>query len=139
MSQRPDRDAPQAVVARSAFEKVEQVTSHHQPYQARYASLARRLPAMLQQNGLGQTLAFLYAKGNGLRFEKADGLMLRHLSELSDLIKDGDPAPPDPMRLVVQMTQDRYRAASRKAAVAAVWLKRFSEGLIGAIDDPVDG
>ena len=39
------------------------------------------------------------------------------------------------MRVVVSMTTDRYRSASRKAATAALWLKRFAEGLIGATDD----
>ncbi|MBK9368684.1 MAG: type III-B CRISPR module-associated protein Cmr5, partial [Deltaproteobacteria bacterium] len=41
--------------------------------QGRYLTLARKLPAMLQVNGLGQTVAFLYSKGKGAQFIGAGG------------------------------------------------------------------
>src|SRR5690349_15347416 len=45
-----------------------------------YRSLARGLNALIQINGLGQTLGFLKAKGKG-DTRKAHFLLLKHLTE----------------------------------------------------------
>lgn len=63
--------------AASAWADIEKVTSESE--QKKYGTLARKVPAMIQINGLGTTLAFLKAKGKD---KPADGHMLifNHLS-----------------------------------------------------------
>ena len=101
--------------------------------QGRYLTLARKLPAMLQVNGLGQTVAFLYSKGKGAQFIGAEGQLLRLLDELTRL-GDVVPGPVDPMQRIVNMTPTGYRVATQRAMVGAIWIKRIAEGLI--IDAP---
>lgn len=97
------------------------------PAQARYGTLARKLPSMLQVSGLGQTLAFLYSKSRGDKPEhKATALLLRqlgsHLREVSKRSQD------DVMEVLLSLSPGEYRAATRQLAEVAEWLKRFAEG-----------
>jgi CRISPR-associated protein Cmr5 len=129
-------------IAQRAYTGVKQftndfgVTDTDKRLQGRYLTLARKLPAMLQVNGLGQTVAFLYSKGKGAQFIGAEGQLLRLLDELTRLgdARSGDAAPVDPMQRIVNMTPTGYRVATQKAMVGAIWIKRIAEGLI--IDAP---
>jgi CRISPR-associated protein Cmr5 len=49
--------------ATRAWECVDEVTSKSQDFKKKYGSLARKVPTLILTNGLGQTLAFLKAKG----------------------------------------------------------------------------
>lgn len=91
----------------------------------KYGTLARKLPSMIQINGLGTALAFLLAKGKN---KSKDGhmeiyahvsnwvlteLQLQKYSELMDLVRKED------------MTT--YRRATTEAIEYAIWLKRYVE------------
>ncbi len=98
------------------------------PKPARYGTLARKLPSMLQVSGLGQTLAFLYSKGygNGRPEEKAEALLFKHLGErLREVSKRSQN---DFMEVLLSLSPEEYRAATRQLAEVAEWLKRFAEG-----------
>lgn len=122
-------------VAKMAFDGVQKFVNAAMPegakdkLQGRYLTLARKLPAMLQVNGLGQTVAFLYSKGGGAQFNGAEGQLLRLLDEITRL-DDRPPGPADPMQRIVNMTPTAYRVATQKAMVGALWIKRVTEGLI---------
>lgn len=99
--------------------------------QERYLTVARRLPAMLQKNGLGQTLAFLYAKAQGRLRVGAEGQLLTHLEAMMRAQLDTQ-GPADIMQWVLVMSVDDYRVASQHAMTASGWLKRFAEGMLAA-------
>ena len=109
--------------AKAAWQDVETIKDKD-----KYGTLARKLPSMLQVNGLGPTLAFLLAKGKN---KSTDGHMeiFQHVSfwvlsefdlnskhkTLMDLVRDND--------------MDTYRRATTEAIEYAIWLKRYVEAL----------
>jgi CRISPR-associated protein Cmr5 len=99
------------------------------PDSARYGTLARKLPGYLQVSGLGQTLAFLFAKG-GDDDKKAEGLLLfqlgQHLKERGLMQRNRAP-----MEALVEMSPADYRQATREAMAIAEWLRRFAAGKLG--------
>lgn len=104
---------------------------------ARYGTLARKLPSLLQTSGLGQTLAFLFAKAGGSA-KKAEGLLLEQLTthlrqQLKKTLAAGSVQQLDhSIQLVLDLTPSEYRRATAEAFAVAEWLKRFAEGRIEA-------
>jgi CRISPR-associated protein Cmr5 len=99
-----------------------------------YRSLARGLNAMIQINGLGQTLGFLKAKGKG-DANKAHYLLLEHLTawmkdhfaaKNASVIQSGHDGL---LRWVVDdgTSSDDYRRATTECLAFGVWLRRFAE------------
>ena len=91
-------------------------------FQAKYGSLARNLPTMIQVNGLAQTLAFLRAKGKNYHNQA--------FAHLSDWVCDrfnwtgGDLLS---KVIAADMDSQRYRLATTEALAFLQWLKRFAE------------
>lgn len=98
-----------------------------------YATHVRKLPARIQVNGLGQALAFLFAKRRKEKGESGAGVLLLQLGErIATLGPKGalDPKKPEAiMRALVDMTPDQYRRCTHELLVTAEWLKRFVDGL----------
>jgi len=121
--------------AAAAWECVQRAKKGGDEFAKGYGGLARSAPADIQANGLGQTVAFLRAKG----------------------LKDGKPKPHDPhWQLQEDLSQwvlgrlqcsheqgllgwitaagtstDDYRRATAEAMAFLVWLKRFAEAELG--------
>jgi CRISPR-associated protein Cmr5 len=94
-----------------------------------YARLCRDLPAMLLQNGLGQSLAFLLSKGDekaarGL-YEDISGWLIgeRRIYSGNKLIE-----------AVMEGDRREYMAAQEEALELSGWLKRFADATIGKED-----
>jgi CRISPR-associated protein Cmr5 len=114
---------------RSRF-ALEQVRSLATPAVKDFAKLASGLPAMILQNGLGQTLAFLLAKGT------KDGKVADHdkhilafnmvvgwLAKQQLLQKTGHART---MEELSQMEQRDYLGAQREALKILEWVKRYA-------------
>lgn len=130
--------------AKAAWERVEQVKQHNEKleekkkYLKEYGSLAKSAPADIQANGLGQTLAFLYAKGfsnckpkdNG---ENAHYQLFKHVSDWvnSQLGLKIDDSKGLLGWIVKRATTDEYRRATTEAVAFLIWLKRFAEAELG--------
>jgi CRISPR-associated protein Cmr5 len=102
-----------------------------------YRSLAKKVPAMLMTNGLGQTLAYLQAKAKGSE-TTAEGLIYKHLSKwlkhpncpVKWIDQSGRPVSDDDLLKRIQNVPSVvYRQATREALIFAGWLKRFAEAL----------
>ena len=102
-----------------------------------YRSLARGLNAMIQINGLGQTLGFLKAKGKNDE-KKAHYLLLTHLTDWmqdeghfkaanNGVMKRGYDGL---LRWVLDpdTSSHDYRRATTECLAFGVWLRRFAEG-----------
>lgn len=91
-----------------------------------YVRLCHDLPAMLLQNGLGQSLAFLRSK----RKENAANNLYRDISGW--LIEErhiyaGD----DLLEAMMNGDRNQYMAAQEETLEFCGWLKRFADALIG--------
>lgn len=114
--------------AAAAWMAIEQVTSDTQ--QKKYGTLARKLPAMIQMNGLGSTLAFLQSKGKN-KADDGHTLIFNHLSVwvleqmgLSNTYRDKKQGL---MQLVRDAGMSEYRRATVEAIEYGIWLKRYVE------------
>ncbi len=100
-------------------------------YQKEYRSLARGLNAMIQINGLGQTLAFLKAKGN----KKENGQPVQNphrqlFEQLSRWISDQMQlqGQSDLLTWIIRdASTTQYRRATTEALAFGTWLRRFAE------------
>lgn len=103
-----------------------------------YRSVIRKIPAMIGMNGFGQTLAFLLSKegqdARGLAPKKAEGKAYKHMEDW--LLAAGSPiAWNTNLGTLIEriITEDSvvYRQATQEALAYVVWLKRFTEALVG--------
>jgi len=108
----------------------------------KYATHARKLPARVLTSGLGQAMAFLFAKSQG--GTKGDGTakLLEHLGERI-LTTLGHSVPPSfdakkVMQIILDMDPQQYRQCTHELLAASEWLKRFAEGFFGKNEDSDD-
>lgn len=101
-----------------------------------YRSRARGLNAMIQINGLGQTLGFLKAKGKQDK-KNPHYLLLSQLTQWMQDTKHFNVANNEVMRsgddgllswvLDPRTSSDDYRRATTECLAFGVWLRRFAE------------
>ena len=119
--------------------------SNEKTLEKEYRSLARGLNAMIQINGLGQTLGFLKAKGKG-DINKAHYLLLNHLTtwmqdhfkaENINVMKNGHDGL---LRWVTDeaTSSPDYRRATTECLAFGTWLRRFAEAELKEPDAGVD-
>ena len=104
-----------------------------------YLTEARKLPARLLSSGLGQTLAYLYAKGKPKDGEKVQGKgTTRLFTQLAGRIRELEREPTkgrSAMDIIVGLDPIRYRFLSRELLECAEWIKRFADGRLGSKDE----
>ena len=112
--------------ARAAWDAVLAVKGQ-ESYKEKYLALVRSAPADVLTNGLGQTLAFLKAKGKGEH--KA---LSKHLSRWV-CPQMGWTQNDDLLRKLTEPDagSDVYRRATAETLAYLVWLKRFAEAELG--------
>lgn len=131
MNARQTRDQQRA---QSAWQNVRQVPEEKGK---EYGSLARGLAAMIQTNGLGQTLAFLQAKAEG-KTDKPHAMLFRHLSGWVGKQMTGQDRA-DLLEWLIQQNSDVYRRATAEALAYALWLRRFAEAKGWGDQQPTGG
>lgn len=99
--------------------------------QENYSSLARKAPADIQTNGLGQTVAFWRAKGSekgNPKPETPDYQILQHITKWLNHPKSMKLGEDDIIEWVAKKADvNLYRRATTEAIAFLVWLKRFAE------------
>jgi CRISPR-associated protein Cmr5 len=92
-----------------------------------YSGLTRSTPALVQTNGLGQTLAFLRAKAKGDR-NTAHWLLYSHISQwIASRVDFGDKGPDGLLEWLVTQSSEVYRQTTAEVIAYLGWLKRFAE------------
>jgi len=121
----PQQQKTEQARAASAWSCIEEIEKSYESEKKKYGTLARKLPAMIQSNGLGQTLAFLQAKG-GQKKKDAHNLIADHLTRWvkSQLKVNNDQ---DLLTWIIQQSSDTYRRATTESIAFAIWLRRFAE------------
>lgn len=93
---------------------------------ADFKPLSAGLPAMILQNGFGQTLAFLQAKGQGKHLA-AFQIMAGWLVERGCLTFD---RPAAILRQISAMEQQSYLYAQKETLAMLEWLKRYANAAL---------
>lgn len=108
--------------AKHAWDCVQEVKD--KPFAGNYRTIAVKVPSLIVTNGLGQTLAFLKAKGKGDPGNEHE-VLYRHLADWvgRKVHADGDLLS----WLVNTATSQQYRLATMEALALLQWLKRFAE------------
>lgn len=93
-------------------------------FRASYGRQARKIPAQIQTNGLGQTLAFLRSKGKG-RHDREHQAVYDDISEwvTGQMGWSGS----DLLNKILESDSATYRRATTEAIAYLIWLKRFAE------------
>jgi CRISPR-associated protein Cmr5 len=117
--------------AARAWQCIEEVKRQDNEAKKKYSTQARKFPSLIQVNGLGQALAFVYSKAkfqerNRGAEARANGLLFNQVSNWvkGELKVSGDE---NLLRLVVGQKSDFYRRATTEAIAFLNWLKRFAE------------
>jgi CRISPR-associated protein Cmr5 len=115
--------------AKAAWEKVSEVKKQKKEHAEKYGQLAKRAPADIQANGLGQTLAFWRAK------EAHHKALFRDVSDWVKGQLEFD-AKFNLLEWIIsdKATTDDYRRATAEAMAFLVWVKRFAEAELEVSD-----
>ncbi len=121
--------------AAAAWEYVQQIIkSGDKALQEKYKTLATKSPADIQNNGLGQTIAFWKAKGKVESGKEPNAEKIAHqkiLAHLTDWLKSPDALSLQAGDLVEWVSKtavvNDYRRTTTEAIAFLVWLKRFAE------------
>jgi len=127
--------------AQAAWECVKQVRDRPDGKLKRsYSSLVRSFPALVQGSGLGQALAFLFAKSEGkLELDSSNtyGLLYSHLNGWLMKQVFTSSGNNDVLQAIMTGSSSTYRWATIEALAYCTWLKRFAEAelspLYGAV------
>jgi len=112
--------------ARQAWEDVQSVVNRADDFKKKYGSLARKVLTLIQTNGLGQTLAFLRAKGKDDPAD-AHNVLFKHLSQWTMSQVAPNAGSQNLLEWVLQTYSNNYRWATAEALAYLAWLKRFAE------------
>src|SRR5260370_41133183 len=144
-SKAPRRQTVEQRRGQEAWSCIKNIKKLEKKEEKEYRSLARGLNAMIQINGLGQTLGFLKAKGKR-DANKAHYLLLNHLTtwmqdhfkaENINVMKNGH----DGLRRWVKdeaTSSPDYRRATTDCLAFGIWLRRFAEAELTEPDAGVD-
>ncbi len=108
-----------------------------QTYKTEYGRLARKIPTLIQVNGLAQTLAFFKAKGKENDPKSRKEQFVQVFNHLSEWICNNrlEPGTGDLLDRVLQMDSNKYRFVTNEALAFLQWLKRFAEAELGSEDE----
>ncbi len=109
----------------------------------KYKSYVKKIPSMILSNGLGQTLAFIYAKRAKIRRNQEPGsnnnpknaydLIYKQITDYlrSDSVaRIRMPNDNELIRWVISLDSYSYRYVTEEILAFLNWLKRFAEGMI---------
>jgi CRISPR-associated protein Cmr5 len=99
-------------------------------YAAKYGSLARKAPSLVQTNGLGQTLAFLLSKA-----KDQDNEHRAFYGHVSKWVTEQMKWEKSLMEEVVSRDSADYRQATAEAMAFMMWLRRFAEAELGEAEE----
>jgi CRISPR-associated protein Cmr5 len=112
--------------AAAAWKNIAEVSQRPEDFKKKYGSLAKKVPSLILTNGLGQTLAFLRAKGKDDRNDEHN-VLFQHLSTWTM----GQVAPNAGQQSLLDWVRANdspaYRRATTETLAFLVWLKRFAE------------
>lgn len=116
--------------AAAAYEKIAAQAQSPEKFKKKYGGLCLKFPAMIQQNGLCQALAFLEAKAAGKENpqESEHALFLRDLAQV--VLANGTATGGRLAQLARTEPLGRYQWLTMETRECAVWMKRYAEAVL---------
>jgi len=115
--------------AERALARVQAVKNDTGIKKSEYVTLAKRAPANIQTNGLGQTLAFWRSKGKGKRQDAAETIYQDVSKWVCKQMAWGENE--DLLTKITMCNTPDYRRATVETMAFLNWLKRFAEAELG--------
>ena len=119
---------------KKAYEFVQDVKQNHSGIASEYSSLAKKLPAMIVNNGLITTIVFLRSKTKKKKEEEKTTANEKLLEQLLSYIVNGNQDTDKKYEIfrkcVEDMDIEEYLFLTQDVLAFATWLKRIAEGEI---------
>lgn len=129
--------------AKFAYEEVKKFVSKQNVENAKlFKSYIKKMPAMIQVNGLGQTIAFYYSKMKKEKIKKEKTKINKEMvyCEIYKIIekwfreKFSDvasyQADVELIEAIVKLESPEYRLATNEAMALLNWMKKFVSGMV---------
>lgn len=132
MSEQSRRQTTEQRRATEAWRCIDIASQKSDTFKKRYGSLACNLAALIQVNGLGQTLAFVHAKAKMADRDRKDAEFANEaiFNDLSKWVKKElgrESTNGNLLQLLMDESSSFYRQATVEAMALVVWLRRFAE------------
>lgn len=112
-----------------AYEKVKAVVDTNR-YSKGYRSLAVRLPAMIQMQGLSMAMTYLQSKSKEEHYIAIYDTFIRWLQQKKLISGKKD----ELLDKVFELSTAEYRYAMEEVLQLSIWLKQLAEGMIESDD-----
>lgn len=119
-----------------AFKEVKAVVESSKVKNSEFRSYIKRMPTMIQVNGLGQTLAFYYSKSNkSAAYEVVYRIVQKWIENeaLPDLFNQKDDFH-EFVEKVINLNSNEYKQVTAEVMALLNWMRRFVEGMVQAED-----
>jgi CRISPR-associated protein Cmr5 len=120
--------------AKSAWDNLVDVNHEGDDFKKGYRNSARSAALMVMTAGLGQTLAFLRARGAS-EPGKPEKPEMRLYEHISDWVGQEVEATDSLLEWVIDQEVDVYRRATTETLAYLGWLKRFAEATLPQPDE----
>ena len=114
--------------AKFAYNCVDKVKD--KPFKGNYKSYVKKIPTLIQVNGLAGTFAFIFSKkGKGSNPKEAYEIIYKQVDDwLKQNYKKNNNG--ELVKWIIEQNPKLYRAITVEVLALFSWLKRFAEGMI---------
>ena len=115
-----------------AFAKVKQAVHDNNVDQDKLRSFIKKMPTMIQVNGLGQTLAFYYSKRNKEKEHKVVYDMMNEWLVVRNEVQLFEQAHQqiELVENIINLNSREYKIATAETLAILNWMRRFVEGMV---------
>jgi CRISPR-associated protein Cmr5 len=94
-----------------------------------YRSYIKKMPMMIKVNGLGQTFAFYFSKGETYKiiYDQVGKWLLDYYAQELNLTEED--RRKRPIDVIIHLPSDQYRMATMESVSVLDWMRRFVDGL----------
>jgi CRISPR-associated protein Cmr5 len=121
---------------RAEFAYICVVAAKGKPFAKEFKSYVKKIPPLIQTNGLGNTLAFIFSKRKHNSPQEKDNAYDLIYEQLSKWLSRGDsacallPNGEDLLNFAIKQPSPVYRQMTTETLAFMNWLKRLADGLI---------
>ena len=124
-----DLEKQRAEFAFECVEKVIEKNGKDLKTSNEYKSYVKKIPAMIQTNGLGATLAFMYSK------KKTYEIIYKQIDEWLKKERKLKDNSDELVKWVIHLDSSKYKHITNEVMALFLWLRRFAEGMIEKEED----
>jgi CRISPR-associated protein Cmr5 len=134
MSERTMIEAVENGRAAFAFEQAKSfISANRSNTEAKkeFRSYIKKMPTMIQVNGLGQTLAFYYSKGKTYTaiYQIVDAWVRDHSQVKQVFAADNLSRNQEFVEAIVKLSSREYKYVTMEVLALLNWLRRFADGM----------